>query len=459
MWVLHSIMTEQEMQWFDALSKDRMESADTLEKPSMRGVQRSVVDKYSDQAHFIYELLQNADDVKATSARFRLEKDGLFFTHNGSIPFAVSNPENESADTNSGVLGHINSITSIANSNKTEASIGKFGVGFKAVFQYTQTPHIYDPKIWFKIERFIVPRRLDVDLDSRKPSETAFFFPFDHKGKQPQECHDEILEKLKALEFPVLFLTDLKSVSFEAEEVTGKYSKKVTRELVHGAITVKWLTLALELNGGRTAHRLLVFTLNSTSGHPCSIGYALSKDGKLDPIDRPAFCFFPTKEVTNLNFIVHAPFLLTDSREGIKAGEVHNRELVQQLGQLAADSLPILRDQGLINDSILDIIPYDEARFSSLDDRHKISFKPFFTAIKDKLQIDTLLPAANGECSSKSQSYWASDSELVELFSDKQLAQLTGTANARWVFRSLGKKNTEKNPILANYIDGGDARE
>ena len=29
----------------------------------MRGYQRSVVDKYSEQAHFIYELLQNAEDL------------------------------------------------------------------------------------------------------------------------------------------------------------------------------------------------------------------------------------------------------------------------------------------------------------------------------------------------------------------------------------------------------------
>jgi len=178
-------MTEQEKQWFDALAQDRSDSAHTLEKPSMRGVQRSVVDKYSDQAHFIYELLQNADDVKATTAAFRLEESGLYFTHNGSVRFTVSNPQNEEADTNNRTLGHINAITSIANSNKTEASIGKFGVGFKAVFQYTQTPHIYDPKIRFKIERFIVPHMLDADLDWRKHSETVFFFPFDHKEKHP----------------------------------------------------------------------------------------------------------------------------------------------------------------------------------------------------------------------------------------------------------------------------------
>ena len=246
----------------------------------MRGVQRSVVDKYSDQAHFIYELLQNADDVKATSAHFRLEESGLYFTHNGSVRFTVSNPQNEEADTNSGTLGHINAITSIANSNKTEASIGKFGVGFKAVFQYTQTPHIYDPNIRFKIERFIVPHMLDADLDWRKSSETVFFFPFDHKAKQPQESHDEILEKLKALEFPVLFLSNLKSVSFEAEEVTGKYTKEVTRNIKQGDITVQWLTLALEMNGRRTAQRLLVFTRRQWDGHSSSIGYALGESWK-----------------------------------------------------------------------------------------------------------------------------------------------------------------------------------
>jgi hypothetical protein len=452
-------MNEHTSQWFDALTKDRSESARMLEKPSMRGVQRSVVDKYSDQAHFIYELLQNADDVKATSARFRLQQDGLYFIHNGSVRFTVSNPQNEEADTNGETLGHINAITSIANSNKKESSIGKFGVGFKAVFQYTQTPHIYDPQIRFKIERFIVPHMIDADLDWRKPAETVFFFPFDHKAKMPQESHDEILEKLKALEFPVLFLSSLKSVSFEAEKVAGKYTKQATRHSEHGTITVQWLTLALKVNSKRTAQRLLMFTRNNTSGHPCSIGYALAEDETLEPIDRPAFCFFPTKEATNLTFILHAPFLLTDSREGIKAGEKHNRDLIQALAHLASDSLPLLRDEKLINDGILDIIPYDEAKFGELDDRRKISFKPLFTAIKDKFQADTLLPATQGQYSSKGTSYWGSDTELVELFSDKQLAQLTGVINAHWVFRSRGKKEVQStHKALAAYIDGSDAR-
>lgn len=456
-------MTEQEMQWFQALEQDRAESAKTLEKTSMRGIQRSVVDKYSDQAHFIYELLQNADDVKATNVTFRLEESGLYFTHNGTVRFTVSNPQSEEIDTHNGTLGHINAITSIANSNKSESSsIGKFGVGFKAVFQYTQTPHIYDPKFRFKIERFIVPHILDADLECRKPTETVFFFPFDHKQKKPQESYDEIFEKLKALEFPVLFLSSLVSVDFYAEKFKGKYIKEITRKIDQDDITVQWITLTLVVNDESTisnTQRLFLFTRNSETGQPYSIGYALGDSYKLIPIIRPAFCFFPTKEVTNLNFILHAPFLLTDSREGIKAGEKHNLGLVQQLAQLAADSLVILRDEKLIDDSILEIIPYDQSIFSELDDRSRISFKPFFDDIKRKLQTDILLPASNGTCSSKSASYWASDTDLVDLFSDKQLAQLTCMERARWVFPSRGKKEVlNANRVLAEYIDGGDAR-
>lgn len=452
-------MTEKEKQWFDALTSSRAKGADLLEEDFMSGVKDSVVNKYSDQAHFIYELLQNADDVRVTTANFRLKESGLYFTHNGSVRFTISNPQNEKSDKNNGTLGHVNAIVSIGNSNKKSNSIGKFGVGFKAVFQYTQTPHIYDPKIRFNIERFIVPHILGTDLDWRKPSETVFFFPFDHKEKKPQESHDEILEKLKALEFPVLFLSSLKSVSFEAEKVAGEYTKEVTREIKQGDITVQWVTLALKLGGKRTSQRLVMFTRNNANGHPCSIGYALGESGNLVPIERTAFCFFPTKEVTSLNFILHAPFLLTDSRESIKAGEKHNNELIEQLARVAADSLPILRDEKLIEDGILEIIPYDESKFNGSDGRSKISFKPFFAAIKNKLQADVLLPAANGECLPKRCSYWASYPGLVDLFSDEQLAQLTGTHGAHWVFRSLGKEEIQRtNKPLADYIDGGDAR-
>ena len=161
-------MNEQEKVLFEKLSKEREIDANVLDKPALRGVKNSVVEKYSDQAHFIYELLQNADDAFASEARFILKRDCLVFVHNGSRLFSVSDVDSEDADSDEGCLGDINAITSIANSNKREASIGKFGVGFKAVFQYTSTPHIYDPNFKFKISRFIVPVGLNNDYKGRK---------------------------------------------------------------------------------------------------------------------------------------------------------------------------------------------------------------------------------------------------------------------------------------------------
>src|SRR5690606_20837663 len=127
-----------------------------------------------------------------TTARFELQKDKLIFAHNGTRRFTVSDPATEDKDGDNGILGDINAITSIANSNKTEASIGKFGVGFKAVFQYTATPHIYDPDVFFKIERFIVPIRLETDYIGRKNGETLFVFPFDHDERSAEDAYSDI---------------------------------------------------------------------------------------------------------------------------------------------------------------------------------------------------------------------------------------------------------------------------
>ena len=63
----------------EKLTKDINENAKTLSKASMKGIWISVIEKYSDQAHFVYELIQNADDAGATKAKFELFDDKLVF--------------------------------------------------------------------------------------------------------------------------------------------------------------------------------------------------------------------------------------------------------------------------------------------------------------------------------------------------------------------------------------------
>ena len=452
-------MNYQEEQYFHALSRDRAESANTLEKPSMQGIKNSVVEKYSDQAHFVYELLQNADDADATRVRFVLELDRLIFAHNGKRHFSVSDPAFEGRDSKEGKLGDINAITSIANSNKTAASIGKFGVGFKAVFQYTSTPHIYDPEFRFRIDRFIVPTLLKVDFPGRRPEETLFVFPFDHSDRDEIEAYSDISDKLKNLTYPLLFMSSIESIEFEFKEGQGAYSEEIEEIRWVGDTLVEQIHLAQNYGDVTYDDYLWLFSRSDESKHRYSVGFFMDKEGHLRPVHEQAFCFFPTKEETGLNFIIHAPFLLTDSREGIRAGIVHNEKMLRRLAGLAADSLVYLRDIGvekgirLIDDSIVDIIPVDPDLFSNPADKRKVSFLPFYRAIREKFETTALLPSTEGYASTEN-AYWGEFPQLPQLFSNQQLAAIVPQKNAKWVFPSQSRydANRYKKP-LCTYIE------
>ncbi|MBN8647955.1 MAG: ATP-binding protein [Caulobacterales bacterium] len=452
------------IEYFNALSEKRKNLAEALEDPAARGVKKSVVEKYSDQAHFIYELLQNADDAKATSARFELHDDKLVFIHNGTRHFTISNVDEEGKDQSEWRLGDLNAITSIGNSSKNgeEATIGKFGVGFKAVFQYTNTPYIYAPNIFFKIERFIVPVMVEKDFEGRRTEETLFVFPFNHEERAATEAFEEISYKLKSLDFPLLFLSNLKDISFDISGSFGLYGKEIVKKIDFGETTAELIKIIqndANIPDELSEEELWMFSRRDECGRRYSVGFFLNSTGSLVGRRLPAFCFFPTKEVTGLNFILHAPFLLTDSREGIRAGVIHNEKMISSLAELAADSFSFLKEIGLqrntilIDDNILDIIPVNENDFNEVSDRNKISFKPFFTAIRTAFASKAILPSSKGFVEAKN-AYWASVPEIANLFSNEQLANITGNQNAKWAFVSLGRNETLRNDkSRAQFVD------
>ncbi|WP_026473112.1 DEAD/DEAH box helicase [Alkaliflexus imshenetskii] len=455
-------MTEEQKKWFDKLYQKRHHTATTLmDDFAISNMWNSVIEKYSDQAHFIYELLQNANDAKATKSSFQLTKNGLYFKHNGTKNFWVSNPDTEKLDQQNNKLGDINAITAVAQSNKKDHStIGKFGVGFKAVFQYTETPHVYDPHFQFKISKFIVPIKLDEDLADRQKNETVFHFPFDKQEtdengnlKMPKEkAYSDILDKLKKLVFPTLFLSNLQEVIWQAENnEIGEYSKKGTKQKQAEDIIYEKVELNQQVGLKQTKENLFLFTrLTEEHNLNYSIGYFLDENGKLIPKQYSAFCFFPTKETTNLNFILHAPFLLTDSREGIHRSKEHNTKMVELLAQLSAESLLFLKDLKAISDDIIEIIPYKNIEYGNNG-----FFDDFYFKIKEKLQTEEILPAKNETFANKQNAYWADSPDLANLFSNEQLAELVKNQNAKWVFVTIGRT---KDKEITDYIDGGSER-
>jgi len=443
-------MTEEQKNWFNKLVLDREDNARVIEKRSMKGIKKDVVEKYPDSAHFIYELLQNADDAKATTCEFLLEKEQLYFKHNGSIRFSVSNPDTEEFDAKNNSLGHINSITSVGSSNKENehSTIGKFGVGFKAVFQYTETPYIYDDEYQFKIIRFVVPVLLNEDLNFRETNQTIFFFPFNKDGMPKEKAYNDIFSKFQNLLYPTLFLQNLKEISWKADNNEfGNYHKKVKKSKLNGDIVYEKIELLQQIGNESIEEKLWLFS-RYLDELTYSVGYFLNNDNRLTPKSLKAFCYFPTEETTGLNFIIQAPFILNNTRVSIPKNltDDWNENLIEILAELSADSLLILKDLKLIDDDIIRIIPYE-----NLSD----FYTPFYNKIKSKLQTEEILPSLNGDFANKENAYWAVEPDSTKLFSNEQLAQLVGVSDAKWIFPTISRT---ENKEIRDYIDGGDER-
>ena len=421
---------------FDKLHDSRAATFRELNKRAMRGVWKSVIDKYPDTAHFIYELLQNADDAKATDVTILLGQDALVFKHNGTIPFSVSDD-----DDNNVPLGHINSITGIGDSTKGDESstnkIGKFGIGFKSVFQYTDAPEIFDDFYRFRIRDYIVPERLEYDHEGREDGETLFLIPF----KNPQAAFKEISAKLKVLANVTLFLHNLTSIRWRILTTgeTRTYSKKITESFSSSRnILLEKVTLS-DYNGERN---LLMFSrtidLKEDGKHKIYVGYYLQHDGTINIKKRPkVHCFFPTSESFDMCMIMHAPFLLVDNRQQIKPQEKTNEKLVGELGKLAADTLCELRDLGLregkflLNENIADITQWDDYNPYASSWRHVdetlIRASAIITPCVEKIKNAELLLSADNKYFRASNIYSVSPESLAQLINASQLKSLLKT--------------------------------
>ena len=330
------------LQLFDKLKEAKQKDWETFSKPDYIGIWKSIIEKYPETAHFIYELIQNADDAQATEAAIILYKDKLVFKHNGKRQFSLTDAANHE-DT----MGDINSITSVACSTKKdeEQTIGKFGVGFKSVFQYTESPSIYDDTFWFKIENYIIPTLLKSDHELRYEGETLFEIPF----KNPEKAYGEIHQRLMNLRMPVLFLPHVQRIVWkvDGESCLHEYSKEILQSNTRHGISYDFC----RINDFQKKHFLYLFKRNlktSQGSFPISVGYYLNTDGSLKTNSKSSvYCFFPTSERFESCFVCHAPFLLTDNRDSIKTFEEVNTEFLHGISQLAADALLCLKDIGI----------------------------------------------------------------------------------------------------------------
>lgn len=300
---------------------------------------RIIANLYSDSTHFLYELLQNAQDAEATSVSFELHPDRLETSHNGRA-FIFSDVE---------------SITTIGSSTKSNEpnKIGKFGAGFKSVFSITDTPHIYSGTYNFKISDYIIPETID-PLENQNDDYTSVVLPFDRAEIDAKTLYNSIAKRLRSIgKDELLFLSNLCRIDWKIGDDAG-YVEKATDE---ASETRSLVTLKTHDKTERFELYSRSFTIENKLLE-CKIAFALNTEDRYVSIGtNPLYVFFPTVVPTNLQFLVHAPYKTTPNRETINFSDPQNQTITENIVELYKSVLIDMAERKVLDVETMGLFP------------------------------------------------------------------------------------------------------
>jgi hypothetical protein len=390
---------------------------------------------YSERTHFIFELIQNAEDAGATDLTFSLLTDRLEVRHDGR-DFTVSD---------------VRGICGVGQGRKADdlTQIGKFGVGFKAVYAYTDSPLIYSGPEAFRIEKYVRP--FSVEPLGVPEAGTVFVFPFDRPEVPAAVAVQEISAALGNVGTEtLLFLRNIERIRIGglmmADVVLERTSAARARPGQHVSISSgrplgrgneEWLVWQRHLGGlGQPDQRVeIAFMARPELGGHRLIRCETS----------PLVVFFPTQRETFLGFVIQGPYRTTPARDNVPEHDEWNRALVRETAALLADVLTGLRDEGLLTAEVLQALPVDASRFGPAT-----MFRALYETARTALGQQELIPAAGGGYRFARQLKLGGAAGLRELLTPVLLGDLCGEEGTiGFVSDSISETLT---PVLWRYL-------
>ncbi len=350
---------------------------------------------YDDPGHFLFELLQNAEDQQARRWCLHFGPSEILVWHDG-LPFDARD-----------LVG----VTSIGQSNKKRHQIGFFGVGFKSVYEITRRPQIYSDAYQFEIADVSMPRALEkrpaVVPPSMQAHGTLLVLPLreqDHEARSPHRLY----LRTHGLD-PVILLTLRHIVHIEAtldpslhaqlpphtaptQQITLQGDRQSTHVTIqrHDPHTHQhYLLASAEISvatGLRSADR--------ASHTRLLLGMACDPRGIPQPLPPQAprlYSFLPTAEDPGLDFFLQAHFDVPVDRERILRDSPWNHYLLQQVPPLF---LQIAKELFSRSQQDHDPAPLRGfLRLLPLQERlHDPLWKPLVDALPDILSNQPLFP-------------------------------------------------------------------
>ena len=385
---------------------------------------------YSERTHFLFELIQNAEDAGATEVAFDLFDDRLELRHDGR-PFTEAD---------------VRGVCGVGQGSKSLTAIGQFGIGFKSVYAYTKTPRVYSGDEHFGIESYVRPF---VVSPVAVGTGTLFVFPFDLDAVPAATAVGEIAAALNALQPRILLF--LSRISRLRVGGVGVASSVISRGMGRGAGSARRVTLSAER--GRRGEEWLVWD-RPVSGlgrgaQRVELAFMAVPGGDGRRIagcePSPLTVFFPTEKETFLGFVIQGPYRTTPARDNVPEHDPSNQALVRETAALLADVLSELRADDLLTVDVLEALPIEETRFSPGS-----MFRPLFDTVRAAMVGQELIPAFAGGYRAAGDLRLASDPGLPGLLDPERLGLLLGAG--REVFFASGSITEAGTPALWRYL-------
>ncbi|KAA6406339.1 sacsin N-terminal ATP-binding-like domain-containing protein [Candidatus Tokpelaia sp.] len=409
MYLLGKIMFKKCSDFFESLCKENLEEFGK----GTNHLKMLSEQLYSDDTHFLFEILQNAEDAGASEIAFVLRADVLDIYHNGRV-FSESD---------------VRAVTQFAQSTKDDLTkIGKFGLGFKSVHAITEAPEIHSDIFHFCIKKYIRPE----EIEPKAVNEWTTLFSLPFKETKAEAIYKGLSERLQNFDTRcLLFLKNLEQISFYiGGNDKGRYTKQVT-ERPNGLLQIS-LT-------GKEQQSFIIFQ-KGTEQQKIDLAFACTDSDKGKTLekaqDTKLFVWFPTIKETGLHFLLNGNFITTASRESIPENNEHNKALIELAAELLAEALPQIKAAGLCDLSFLQTLPIEAGNFPESS-----FFCPLFAKIKDILKKEDYLPTAKQSFTSAQRAVIARSGELINLYTPE---------GKIWLSTAITRDRT---PALLNYLE------
>ena len=427
--------------------------ADQLDKAQMlKNALVRIIQLYTDKSHFVYELLQNAEDAGATRIKFIQHENELVVLHDGR-PFTEEN-----------LVG----LCGIGMSDKIEKlnQIGQFGVGFKSVYGICETVKLFSqpnkkyegmnfPSFAVEIRNFTEPVDISFqEIDARYT--TKFVFPYcvgeifsGYKSKE--ELNRVLSERLKNLGITtLLFMKSLKKIEYviSTNNESGSGVYELERAQIDSHFSYVYGKGKTQATSDQEGTGYLLFSQDVEdiqSGRTVDIAFAVSVDKNGDFTYMPAkspyiSVYFPTSTKSELDFIVQGPYRTTPNREGVPADDAENIRLARKTAELLHESILRLKKAGKLNFTFLNILPVEEGAFETAP-----LFKCMFDETIRMLKNEEVMLCRDGKTyASANEVKISRGNEFAEVFTDELLTELINDGTQyHWLPTFLTETNTQ----------------